>query len=388
MSGAAASDAHASPASEAEAPFLVASGVHHAFDGTPVLTDVDVALRRGSLACLIGPTGCGKTTLLRVLAGFLRPDAGRVRIGGRDVTDMNPARRGIGFVYQDLALFDHMSVRGNVGFGLRARGVRGVELERRVHEMLERVGLAGFASRRPTTLSGGQRQRVALARALVFEPDILLLDEPFAALDKNVRAQMQQEVRRLQQELGVTTILVTHDQQEAMRLADVLVMLREGRVEQSGPPRRLYTRPGSVFAARFLGDANLFEGRFRSSPARLEGAVELHLPVDASEPGAQVPEGALATAMIRPEDIVIRGAAGPEAGATPHAEGNATVVEGTVEDAAFTGASTEYSVRTRPGGALVRVLASGTEAEAHARGTRVRLTLPWERVSLIPEERP
>jgi len=246
-----------------------------------------------------------------------------------------------------------------------------------------------FASRRPTTLSGGQRQRVALARALVFEPDILLLDEPFAALDKNVRAQMQQEVRRLQQELGVTTILVTHDQQEAMRLADELVMLREGAIEQSGPPRELYTRPSSVFAARFLGDANLFEGRFRAAPARLEGAVEIRLPADRSVHFAQVPDGALVTAMIRPEDIIIRGA-GPEAGASTDGatvvEG--TIVEGTIDDAAFTGASTEYTVRTRPGGTLVRVLASGTEAETHARGTPVWLTLPRERVSVIPEERP
>jgi ABC-type Fe3+/spermidine/putrescine transport system ATPase subunit len=366
-----------------ESGFLAAVGVHHAFDATPVLTDIDLALPRGALACLIGPTGCGKTTLLRVLAGFLRPDAGRVRIGGRDVTDLDPARRGIGFVYQDLALFDHMSVRGNVGFGLRARGVRGTELERRVQAMIERVGLAGFGGRRPTTLSGGQRQRVALARALVFEPDILLLDEPFAALDKNVRAQMQQEVRRLQQELGVTTILVTHDQQEAMRLADALVMMRRGRIEQSGPPRELYSRPGSVFAARFLGDANLFDGRFHASPPRVEGVVQLRLPGPVGEQGVGIADGAPVTAMIRPEDVEIRGASGPD-GDT--ADGDDTVVDGTVEDTAFTGASTEYTVRTRDAGALVRVLASGIGDEAHARGASVRLTFPRERVSLIPEE--
>jgi ABC-type Fe3+/spermidine/putrescine transport system ATPase subunit len=358
--------------------------VHHAFDGVPVLTDIDLALPRGSLACLIGPTGCGKTTLLRVLAGFLRPEAGRVRIGGRDVTDLDPARRGIGFVYQDLALFDHMSVRGNVGFGLRARGVRGAELERRVRAMIERVGLAGFGGRRPTTLSGGQRQRVALARALVFEPDILLLDEPFAALDKNVRAQMQQEVRRLQQELGVTTILVTHDQQEAMRLADALVMMRQGRIEQSGPPRELYSRPGSVFAARFLGDANLFEGRYRASPPRVEGAVQLRLPGEGVATEAGIADGAPVTAMIRPEDVEIHSGAGQDGDRGTDAD----AVDGTVEDAAFTGASTEYTVRTRDAGALVRVLASGIGIEAHARGAPVRLTFPRERVSLIPEEHP
>lgn len=375
--------AYGTRAAEGDARFLVASAIRHAYDGSPVLSGVDLALPRGSLTCLIGPTGCGKTTLLRVLAGFLRPDGGRVHVGGRDVTELAPARRGIGFVYQDLALFDHMSVRGNVGFGLRARGLRGAELDRRVLDMLGRVGLAGFAGRRPTTLSGGQRQRVALARALVFEPDILLLDEPFAALDKNVRARMQQEVRRLQQELGITTILVTHDQQEAMRLADVLVIMRDGSLEQSGPPRELYRRPGTVFAARFLGDANLFEGRVRASPPRLEGAVTLRL-ADAAVVDKPVPDGAGATAMVRPEDVAIR----------PHGRGvpadtapDATVLEGTIEDAAFTGASTEYTVRTHPGDVLVRVLASGTEAEAHARGAPVWLSFPRERVSLIPEER-
>lgn len=386
MSGDPLPEARSGAARAPEPRFLAASGVHHAFGGTPVLNAIDLVLARGSLACLIGPTGCGKTTLLRVLAGFLRPDAGRVLIGGRDVTDMAPARRGIGFVYQDLALFDHMSVRGNVGFGLRARGVRGAELERRVKAMIERVGLAGFGARRPTTLSGGQRQRVALARALVFEPDILLLDEPFAALDKNVRAQMQQEVRRLQQELGVTTILVTHDQQEAMRLADALVMMREGRIEQSGPPRELYSRPGTVFAARFLGDANLFEGRYRASPARLEGAVQLRLPDDGRASAARIADGTPVTAMIRPEDVEIRGDPDPSGRRGPG--GDATVLGAVVEDTAFTGANTEYTVRTRDAGALVRVLVSGIEAEAHARGASVRLTFPRERVSLIPEERP
>ena len=359
--------------------FLIADGVRHAYDGTTVLSGIDLALPHGSLTCLIGPTGCGKTTLLRVLAGFLRPDGGRVRIGGRDVTDLAPARRGIGFVYQDLALFDHMSVRGNVGFGLRARGVRGGELQRRVTDMLERVGLAGFEGRRPTTLSGGQRQRVALARALVFEPDILLLDEPFAALDKNVRAQVQQEVRRLQQELGITTVLVTHDQQEALRLADVLVIMREGRIEQLGAPRELYAHPASVFSARFLGDANLFEGRYRTSPSRLEGAVALRL---AAVPHGVV-DGQRVRAMVRPEDVALRSSE-PEADGRP-GDGD-TALEGIVEDRAFTGVTTEYTVRTRPSGAVVRVLTSGTEDASHARGAPVWLSFPRERISLIPEE--
>ncbi|MEJ2291948.1 MAG: ABC transporter ATP-binding protein, partial [Deinococcales bacterium] len=255
----------------------------------------------------------------------------------------------------------------------------GRELERRVGDMLARVGLTGFGGRRPTTLSGGQRQRVALARALVFEPDILLLDEPFAALDKNVRAQMQQEVRRLQQELGITTILVTHDQQEALRLADVLVIMREGRIEQRGAPRELYTRPASVFTARFLGDANLFEGHFRTSPPRLEGALELRL--SAAPPGLD--DGRRATAMIRPEDVGLRAV---EPGDGRRRGDDDSALEGIVEDRAFTGVTTEYTVRIRPADVLVRVLASGTEAGGHARGTPVWLSFPRERVSLIPEE--
>jgi len=357
--------------------FLVAEGLSHSYDGTAALSALDLALPRGTLTCLIGPTGCGKTTLLRTLAGFLRPDAGRVSIGGRDVTDLDPARRGIGFVYQDLALFSHMSVRGNVGFGLRARGLHGTALRSRVDAMLERVGLEGFGERRPVTLSGGQRQRVALARALVFEPDILLLDEPFAALDKNVRADMQHEVRRLQRQLGITTVLVTHDQQEAMRLADVLVLMRQGRIVQWGPPRELYRHPASLFAARFLGDANSIHGTYRSAPPRLEGP--LTLPVAAAPDG--VADASPAVAVIRPEDVTLHTRA-------PTAAGSAAVVEGTVEAVAFTGATTEISVRSGPEGTRLTVVTTGSATPVTAAGADVWLSFPQERVILIPEERP
>jgi len=362
--------------------FLVAEGVSHAYAGTPAVTDVDLSLPRGSLTCLIGPTGCGKTTLLRSVAGFITPDSGRIRIGGRDVTDLDPARRGIGFVYQDLALFSHMSVRGNVGFGLRARRVPAGELRRRVADMLARVGLEDLGARRPGTLSGGQRQRVALARALVFEPDILLLDEPFAALDKNVRAQMQQEVRRLQRQAGITTVLVTHDQQEALKLADVLVIMKDGRIEQVGPPRELYHRPASLFAARFLGDANLFPGRYRSEPDRLEGPRTL--PVGHLPEGLR--DGQRVTALIRPEDVVVD--LEPPRDATP-AEPTASLagtVAGTVTAASFSGALTEARVRPGDGGPDVRVVVAGAEAGRLAVGTPVWLSFPRDRLSLIPEE--
>jgi len=358
---------------DVESAFLAAEGVSHAYAGTAALVGVDLALPRGSLTCLIGPTGCGKTTLLRALAGFIAPDAGRIRIAGRDVTALDPARRGIGFVYQDLALFAHMSVRGNVGFGLRARGVPRREIERRVADMLGRVGLAGFEGRLPATLSGGQRQRVALARALVFEPDILLLDEPFASLDKNVRADMQQEVRRLQAGAGITTMLVTHDQQEALRLADHLVIMNRGRIEQAGAPRELYGRPATVFAARFLGDANLFPGTFRRGPDRLEGARTFSL----ARVPAGVSDGARATAMIRPEDVVL---------ATDAAAPTSDACRASVEEAGFGGVTTQVRARTDAEGMIVSVIAAGAEAAALAPGTSVWLSFPRERISLIPEE--
>ncbi|HEY7077439.1 MAG TPA: TOBE-like domain-containing protein [Solirubrobacteraceae bacterium] len=217
------------------------------------LDDVSIDVESGSLTALLGPSGSGKSTLLRIVAGLEAPDTGSVELDGREVTDVPPQRRGIGFVFQHYAAFKHMSVRDNVAFGLRIRREPKAAVRARVDELLEIVGLTGWADRYPAQLSGGQRQRMALARALAVRPSVLLLDEPFGALDANVRAELREWLRRLHDEMHVTTVLVTHDQEEAMSIADRLVVLDHGRVQQVGSPRELYERPANPFVMRFLG---------------------------------------------------------------------------------------------------------------------------------------
>jgi sulfate/thiosulfate transport system ATP-binding protein len=217
------------------------------------LDGVSLDVADGSLTALLGPSGSGKSTLLRVIAGLEAPDAGTVLIAGRDATAVPPQKRGIGFVFQHYAAFKHMTVRENVAFGLRVRKRPKAEVAARVDELLRIVGLDGYQARFPSQLSGGQRQRMALARALAVEPEVLLLDEPFGALDANVRAELREWLRRLHEEVHVTTVLVTHDQEEAMEVADRIVVLNHGRVEQDGPPRELYEHPANPFVMGFLG---------------------------------------------------------------------------------------------------------------------------------------
>jgi sulfate transport system ATP-binding protein len=228
-------------------------GVSKRYGDFAALTDVSTEVESGSLTALLGPSGSGKSTLLRVIAGLEVPDAGSVLLDGRDVTRVPPQRRGVGFVFQHYAAFKHMSVRENVAFGLKVRKTPKPEVAKRVEELLGVVGLSGYAERYPSQLSGGQRQRMALARALAVQPAVLLLDEPFGALDANVRAELRTWLRRLHDEVHVTTVLVTHDQEEAMEVSDRIVVLNEGRIEQAGPPRELYDKPANPFVMRFLG---------------------------------------------------------------------------------------------------------------------------------------
>jgi sulfate transport system ATP-binding protein len=236
------------------------SSVSKRYDDFAALDGVSVEVEPGSLTALLGPSGSGKSTLLRVIAGLEAPDAGTVVIAGEDVTDVAPQRRGIGFVFQHYAAFKHMTVRENVAFGPRVRRRPKDEIAAKVDELLEVVGLTGFQTRYPSQLSGGQRQRMALARALAVEPKVLLLDEPFGALDANVRAELRRWLRRLHDEVPVTTVIVTHDQEEAMELADRIVLLNDGRVEQVGAPRELYDAPASDFVMGFLGPVARVEG--------------------------------------------------------------------------------------------------------------------------------
>ncbi|HEU0115036.1 MAG TPA: ABC transporter ATP-binding protein, partial [Thermomicrobiales bacterium] len=226
--------------------------------GSVVAVDrLDLAVARGEFLSLLGPSGCGKTTTLRMIGGLETPTSGTIRIAGRDITDVPANRRPTSIVFQDYALFPHVTVRDNVAFGLKMRGVRQRERRQRAEDMLATVDLAGFGDRKPRQLSGGQRQRVALARSLVVEPDVLLLDEPLGALDALIRRQMQSELRRLQRALGLTFLYVTHDQEEAMAMSDRLIVMHDGRIAQQGAPEEVYRHPETEFAARFLGECNL-----------------------------------------------------------------------------------------------------------------------------------
>jgi spermidine/putrescine transport system ATP-binding protein len=234
--------------------------ISHSFGATHVLNDVSLSLAPDSYTVLLGPSGSGKTTLLSILGGFLAPQQGRVLIRGEDCTTLAPAKRPTATVFQDYALFPHMSIGANVGFGLRMRGIGRAECEARARDMLEVVGLASSFSRKPHQLSGGQRQRVALARALIVEPAVLLLDEPLGALDLKLRRQMQDELKAIQKRVGTAFIHVTHDQEEAMALADHIVVMNQGRIEDQGTAERVYAKPATRFTATFMGDSTILPG--------------------------------------------------------------------------------------------------------------------------------
>jgi iron(III) transport system ATP-binding protein len=274
------------------------------FGRTVALDDVSFAVEQGSLVCLLGPSGCGKTTVLRSVAGLEKLDSGRVFLAGRDVTPLPPAQRRFGMVFQSYALFPNLTVGENVAYGLRGKGTTPAERKTRVGELLDLVDLGHAAKRFPAQLSGGQQQRVALARALVLSPDILLLDEPLSALDAKVRVRLRSEIRSLQQRLGITTLLVTHDQEEALTMADGVVVMNEGAVEQAGSPREVYERPATAFVADFMGSVNFFEA---ADLRRLPGAGT------GCPGGAQILNGADIIG-IRPEHIKV-GTRAPGGGA-------------------------------------------------------------------------
>jgi iron(III) transport system ATP-binding protein len=273
------------------------------FGGVLAVDGVSLEIADGELFTLLGPSGCGKTTLLRLIAGFSRPDGGTLWFGDRVVNELPPHARNIGMVFQNYALWPHMTVFQNVAYGLRLRGLRGTALQARVEDGLRMVNLGGLGSRYPGQLSGGQQQRVALARALVLSPDILLLDEPLSNLDAKVRVQVRTEIRRLQQRLGITTVYVTHDQEEALSLSDRVAVMRDGRVLQVGPPRELYERPRTRFVADFVGINNLVPGTVR---AREGETAIVETPVGALRARAgTVGAGAACVVAIRPENVIL-----------------------------------------------------------------------------------
>jgi sulfate/thiosulfate transport system ATP-binding protein len=275
------------------------------YAGHPVVNGVSLQAGDGELYVLLGPSGSGKSTLLRMIAGLADVDAGRVLLQGRDVTDLPPARRGVGFVFQSYALFRGMTAAENVEFALRIRGVKAGERRRRRDELLEMVGLTGLGGRHPRQLSGGQQQRVALARALAHQPEVLLLDEPFGALDARVRLELRRTVRAIQRELRITTLFVTHDQEEAFELADRVAVMNFGRLLEEGPPDELYLRPATEFVAIFLGTANLMVGECTADGVRL-GPVRFPLATSGGEP-AGAPRRV--QVLFRPEDVALRDSA-------------------------------------------------------------------------------
>jgi iron(III) transport system ATP-binding protein len=334
---------------------------------------VSLQIADGELFTLLGPSGCGKTTLLRLVAGFYRPDAGDVVFGDRVVNDIPPHARNIGMVFQNYALWPHMTVFQNVAYGLRLRGRGGGALQAGVAEGLRKVNLSGLEARYPGQLSGGQQQRVALARALVLNPDLLLLDEPLSNLDAKVRVQVRAEIRKLQQELGITTIYVTHDQEEALSLSDRVAVMREGRVLQLGAPRELYERPATRFVADFVGTNNLIPGIVEGQ----DGAVLL---VDTAlgrlraRAGGGVSVGRPCVLAIRPENVAV----GPGAG-----DGNR--IAGRVGLAAYLGSTLRYDVEA--GGMTLK--ADVRDAWHHAAlpvGTEVTLSFPSSVTLALPGE--
>ncbi len=341
--------------------------VTHRFGAFTALADVDLHIDAGRFAVLLGPSGCGKTTLLSIVGGFLVPTEGTVSIGGVDMTALPPARRPTTTVFQDYALFPHLTLGANVGFGLRMRGMARTERDRRAHEMLTLVGLGEAFHKKPHELSGGQRQRVALARALAVEPDVLLLDEPLGALDLKLRRQMQDELKDIQRRVGTTFIHVTHDQDEAMAIADDIIVMNEGRVCDAGTPEAIYLRPKSAFSAAFMGEANLVAGTVREFGGL---SIELDTPMgnvvlpahtvvhDDVRPGHRV------TLCFRPEHV-------------DPGQGCATVVDlgpAVVADTAFFG--THHRVHLVPARAEdVRIVAHLPQIRAVAPGDRIQVRL-------------
>ena len=326
------------------------------FDDTVAVDGISVEIPRGSFFAMLGPSGCGKTTTLRMIGGFEEPTEGRIFLGDQDVVGLPPYKRDVNTVFQSYALFPHMSIEDNVAFGLERKGVPKNQLKGRVAEMLDLVDLTGRGSAKPAQLSGGQQQRVALARALVNQPRVLLLDEPLGALDLKLRKNMQMELKRIQGDVGITFVHVTHDQEEAMTMADTIAVMNNGKIEQLGPPAELYESPATAFVAGFLGVSNLLPGAAEDS-----GAVRL---VDGTlvRTNSNGLSGQVA-AGVRPEKITIG------------AGGGANELPGTVSETAYIGVATQVVVRTAAG--IVQVFAQNLDAGGRVPAPGTNVVLSW-----------
>jgi putative spermidine/putrescine transport system ATP-binding protein len=335
------------------------------FGHVEALSEVSLSVAAGEFVTILGPSGSGKTTLLKVIAGFEIADHGRVLIDQADITDLDPAQRNIGMVFQNYALFPHMSVARNVAYPLAMRGMPKAEIAIRVSQALDMVELGAMAERLPKQLSGGQQQRVALARATVFQPRLLLLDEPFGALDRKLREQMQIEVRRLQRRLGLTTLFITHDQEEALVMSDRIVVMDKGRVLQVGPPNEIYEAPANPFVADFIGESNIFAGVVETDTGdllrvRLDGGPVIEV-VGRADLAAR--SGQKVRVVIRPERFV-------DLGAEPNSV-RANRIDGRVTDCAYIGVSDKYRVVTAEGVDVLMRLPSGPSSRRYRAGESI-----------------
>ncbi|MCW3473211.1 ABC transporter ATP-binding protein [Limobrevibacterium gyesilva] len=333
---------------------LVLEGLTRAYGGRPVVQGVSLSVERGSLLALLGPSGCGKTTTLRMVAGLEAPDAGRILVEGRDVTPLAPHRRRMGVVFQSYALFPHMTAAANVAFGLEMHGVPRGERVRRAAEALTLVGLADHAQKRPRQLSGGQQQRVALARALAIEPDVLLLDEPLSALDAKLREELRSEMRAIQQRVGATSVFVTHDQAEALAMADMVAVMDQGRIAQLGTPEDVFERPRTPFVATFVGRSARFAGQAEGGAVRA-GGMAIH--------AAGLPATGAVEVFVRPHRIRVL------------ADGDTAenALDGTIAAIDYTGEVAQLQVDTPVGRVPVDVATADGAWRARQPGQPIRL---------------
>jgi spermidine/putrescine transport system ATP-binding protein len=336
------------------------------FDDAVAVDGISLEVPRGSFFALLGPSGCGKTTTLRMIGGFEEPTEGRIFLGDQDVVGLPPYKRDVNTVFQSYALFPHMSIHDNVAFGLERRKTAKGEIEGRVREILELVGLTQYGKRKPRQLSGGEQQRVALARALVNQPRVLLLDEPLGALDLKLRKQMQLELKRIQDEVGITFIFVTHDQEEAMTMADTIAVMNQGHIEQLGDPEELYERPATAFVAGFLGISNMLHGVVEGSNAvRLESGTVVRAQVNGKT-------GPVA-AGVRPEKITIGEGGGPNR------------LDGRIAETAYIGVATQVVVETPAG--TVQVFAQNIDSAGRVPAPGSNVTLSWSPASTFVVDR-
>ncbi|HEY2996727.1 MAG TPA: ABC transporter ATP-binding protein [Methylomirabilota bacterium] len=348
-------------------------GVVKRFGSFTAVDDATLDITDGELFTLLGPSGCGKTTLLRLIAGFYRPpDAGQIHFGARRVDALPPYARNIGMVFQNYALWPHMTVRANITYGLRLRKLTAGEIAGRLERGLRQVNLIGLEDRYPGQLSGGQQQRVALARALVLNPDILLLDEPLSNLDAKIRVQVRAEIRRLQQSLGITTVYVTHDQEEALSLSDRVAVMRDGRVQQVATPKALYERPANRFVADFVGTNNFIPGVCKER-SETHSVVETPLGLVQGRPSTGVAAGARCVLAVRPENLAL-------------GEAGDNVVGGTVALASYLGNTLRYDVETAGGLVLKVDVGDPWHHQPLAVGAPVRVGFPASVALTLPDE--